>query len=192
MAALDRLIPQPQLTEIDSIDVAAPAPRVWERVRHYALGHTRLVRALFALRTLSESTARGGMGASIRIDDLQSSPEHPGFQLLVDDPPNEFAVGAIGKVWRLDIPFVHVRSPEEFEAWMKPDFAKVAWAIRVTPNGEHHARIDVEVRVLATDEHAWRKFSWYFRVIGPFSRLIRRLLLKRLVRDTALGDCAVA
>jgi hypothetical protein len=41
-------------------------------------------------------------------------------------------------------------------------------------------------------EWAWRKFSWYFRVIGPFSRLIRRLLLKRLVRDTALGDRAVA
>jgi hypothetical protein len=80
---------------------------------------------------------------------------------------------------------VHVLSADEFAAWAEPDFFKVAWAIRVSPRGERDARIELEVRVLATDEHAWRKFRRYFWVIGPFSRAIRRSLLKRLVRDAA-------
>jgi hypothetical protein len=185
MAALDRLIPQPHLTEIDGVDVAAPAARVWELVRHCALGQTGLTRALFALRTLASSSPRRGMSASIRIDDLQSSPGQPGFQILVDNPPHELAVGAIGKVWRLDIPFVHVRSADEFAAWAEPDFIKVAWAIRVSPRRERDTRIELEVRVLATDEQAWRKFRRYFRVIGPFSRAIRCSLLKTLARDAA-------
>jgi hypothetical protein len=35
----------------------------------------------------------------LRLDDLVSSPDHPGFQILIEDPPREVSVGAIGKVW---------------------------------------------------------------------------------------------
>jgi hypothetical protein len=82
-----------------------------ELVRHGQLAQSRVVRALFALRTLaSRLAADNGASPTIRTDDLTSSPAQPGFQILVDDPPHEVAVGAIGKVWHLDIPFVHVPS----------------------------------------------------------------------------------
>ena len=184
MSALDRLVPNPRLLEIDRVDLAVPASTVWDLVRHGALAQSRVIRALFALRTLaSRSTADNGACPTIRIDDLRSSPERPGFQILVDNPPHEVAVAAIGKVWHLDIPFVHVRTADEYAAYAEPDFIKVAWAIRVSPRGEHQSHVELELRVQATDDGAWRRFQRYFRLIGPFSRGIRRSLLKALARD---------
>jgi hypothetical protein len=189
MAALDRLISSPRLLETDRVDLAAPAARVWELVRHGNLAQSRIIRALFALRTLaSRSSTNTGASDSIRIDDLKSSPDRPGFQILVDDPPYEIAVAAIGKVWRLDIPFVHVRSADEYAGFAEPGFIKVAWAIRVSPRGRHDSHVELELRVAATDETAWRKFRRYFCVIGPFSRAIRRSLLRTLARDLGAPD----
>jgi hypothetical protein len=183
MTVLERLIPRPQLSEIDRIDVAAPAADVWAHLRRGELAHSLPIRALFKLRTITSSSA--GASPTIRIDSLRSTPEEPGFQVLIDEPPDEFAVAAIGKVWCLDIPFVHVADERAFAAFAQPDFVKVAWAIRVLPRGEQTCRVEVEVRVAATNEAAWRKLRRYFRVIGPFSRFIRHSLLRRLARQAA-------
>jgi hypothetical protein len=183
MSALDQLIPDPHLVEVDRLRVAAPATAVWQRVRHCALAEAWPIRALFALRS---AMVRDDHGASptIRIDDLHSSEDKPGFQILIDDPPREFVVGAIGKVWRLRIPFVHVPSAPDFASFAKPGFAKVAWALRVRPfDTPGTCQIEVEVRVHATDIPSWRKFRCYFWVIGPFSRFIRRSLLKAIARE---------
>ena len=191
MSSLDRLLPGPRLLEIDRIDLSAPAATVWQLVRHGALDQSRFIRALFALRTItSRSTTDNWASPAIRIDDLRSSPECPGFQIFVDNPPHEVAVAAIGKVWHLDIPFVHVRTADEYAAYEEPDFVKVAWAIRVSPRGEHQSHVELEVRVQATDEGAWRRFRRYFRLIGPFSRRIRRSLLKALARDLGTPEPA--
>lgn len=183
-SALDRLIPTPRLVEISHVELAAPPARVWELLRHRDMAKSPLVRALFAVRTLPSRMARErAAGASIRLDDLVSSPEHPGFQILVDEPPHEIAVGAIGKVWRLKIPFVHLSGVEAFAAFAEAGFIKVAWALRFLPLGESATRLVFELRVDATDSKSWRKFRRYFRVIGPASRFIRRALLAEVARN---------
>jgi hypothetical protein len=174
--ALDRLIPAPRLVEIDRLDLAAPPAAVWERVRHGSLAPSRLIRALFAIRT------RGRGETALRLDQLVSSPEKPGFQILVEEPPRELAVGAIGQVWKPEIPFEHVADAAEFAAFDWPYFVKVAWAIRLSPRG-NGTHLELELRVDTTDEASWRKFRRYFLVIGAGSRLIRRLLLRSLGRD---------
>src|SRR5262245_27408771 len=128
MTALDRLIPNTQLLEIDQVDVPAPAVRVWELVRHGDLGNSPSIRVLFRMRALASAVSRISR-SRIRIDGMRSSPERPGFQVLADDPPNEVAVGAIGKVWKPDIPFVHVGDDVAFSGFSEPGFVKVAWAI---------------------------------------------------------------
>jgi hypothetical protein len=184
MSALDQLIPDPHLVEVHRVRIAAPAGLVWQKVRHSALAQAWPIRALFALRT---AMVRDDYGASptIRIDDFHSSEDRPGFQILVDDPPRELVVGAIGKVWRLRIPFVHVPTSHDFASFGEPGFIKVAWALRVKPSDTPDTcQIEVEVRVHATDVQSWRKFRLYFGAIGPFSRYIRRSLLKALARET--------
>jgi hypothetical protein len=60
MTALERLIPAPQLTEIDRIDVAAPATDVWDRVRNGELARSRARRLLAAARHLGRREPGGG------------------------------------------------------------------------------------------------------------------------------------
>ncbi len=180
---LEQLIPIPRLLEIDRADLAAPPERVWELLRHGELGKSPLVRALFAVRTIPDRLRGQRENPSIRIDDLVSSPDRPGFQVLGDDPPREFAVGAIGKVWQLEIPFVHVPTASDFAAFDEVGFVKVAWAVRVLPLGERDSRVEFELRVDATDDESWKKFRRYFRLIGPGSHFIRRSLLAWLQRE---------
>jgi hypothetical protein len=184
MTALDRLIPNAPLVEIDRVDLAAPAEEVWQRVRHAGLAQSPLTRALFAVRTLLDRGAETAPApAGVRLDDMRSSVERPGFQILVDDPPREIAVGAIGQVWRLRIPFVHVDGVTDFLGFSTPRYIKVAWAIRVSPLGPAGSHLELEVRVAATDDASWRKFRRYFKMIGPASRFIRRSVLSALARE---------
>ncbi|CAN5923923.1 hypothetical protein BH11MYX4_BH11MYX4_32900 [soil metagenome] len=181
MSALDRLIPAPSLVEVDAVDLAVPPRRAWEEVRHGDLGDSPLARALFAVRTLPDRVAgNGARPVELRIDALKSSSEEPGFQVLADDGGSEVAVGAIGKVWHLQIPFVHVKDAEAFRAFSDPQFVKVAWALRVTPRGENDSRVTLEVRVDATDADSWARFRRYFTVVGPGSHFIRSSLLASL------------
>jgi len=189
MTALDSVIATPRLVEIDGADLSAPPGQVWQRVRHAALAHSPVARALFALRTLidrSDTTARPPGG--VHLDDLTSTPQRPGFQILVDDPPREVVAGAIGQVWRLRIPFVHVDGADAFAAFAEPGYVKVAWAIRLSPLDEGSTRLELEVRVSATDAAAWRRFRRYFLLIGPGSRYIRRSLLRALGRELGRAE----
>ena len=162
MTALDRLITSPRLIEITAVDLSEPPACVWQLVRHGNLPHSPVVRALFALRTLVSRANNGGGGAApVRLDSMTSSPERPGFQILADDPPREVVVGAIGKVWRLNIPFVHVRDAEGYARFAEPGYVKVAWAIRVSPVVAGKTRLELDVRVQATDDGSWRRFWWY-------------------------------
>ena len=180
MTLLDRLIPVPQLVEVHRVDVGTVPGRAWNAVRHGDLADTRAARALFRLRTLAERLVGGAPAElALRIDDLASSPGRPGFQRLAETPGEEVALGAIGKVWRLRIPFVHVADAASFARFDAPGYVKVAWAIRVRPLAAG-ARVEIEVRVAATDERSWRRFRRYFAVIGPGSRYVRRALLRRL------------
>jgi hypothetical protein len=185
MHPLDDLIPEPRRVELDHLDVAASPDSAWNVVRHGDLARSPVVRALFGIRTLSTRLRGGGVEpAAMRIDDIVSA-ERPGFRLLAEFE-REVAIGAIGKVWQLDIPFVDVRTAEDFLRFREPGYAKVAWALRVVPRGETGSRIEVEVRVSATDDESWRKFVRYFRIIGPASRWIRHHLLASFARE--LGD----
>ena len=184
MTALDRLIPAPRLVEVDHVDLAVSPARAWDEVRHANLGDSPLVRALFTVRTLPDRIARRGASEpfELRIDALRSSPEEPGFQILADDGASEIVVGAIGKVWHLQIPFVHVEGPEAFRATSEAQLVKVAWALRVTPLGDMDSRVTLELRVDAMDADAWARFRRYFMAVGPGSRFIRRSLFAALAQ----------
>lgn len=179
---LDQLIPVPRLVEVDRVEVAAPPERVWELLRHGDLARSPLVHGLFALRTLPDRLHGKHVDSSLRIDQLASSPEHPGFQIL-GEGRCEVTVGAIGKVWQADIPFVHVQTAADFAGFNDSGFVKVAWTIRVMPYGQQSSEVEFEVRVDATDEESWPKFKRYFRLIGPGSHFIRRIVLASLVRE---------
>jgi hypothetical protein len=123
----------------------------------------------------------------LRLDAIASSAEHPGFQILIDEP-REVVVGAIGQVWQLDIPFVHVDGPAAYAAFGEAGWVKVAWALRVLPFGDRDSRVEIEVRVDATDEASWTRFERYWIAVGPGSHFIRRTLFAALAREYGTPD----
>jgi hypothetical protein len=178
MSGLDQVLPTPRLLEIDDAEVVLSLDAAWDLLRHGdLLRRSAIARLLFAIRTFSPEEM------SLSLDDLRSTPERPGFQVLIDLPPHEVVVGAIGKVWQADIPFLHVADADEFAAVSAPGWVKVAWTIRLVAVELRRTRVEVELRVDATDDASWRKFRRYFRVIGPGSRFIRRSLLASLARE---------
>lgn len=185
MTALDQVLPTPRMIEHRSVDLALDPTEAWAVIRHRPLPQPPLVRALFGLRTLPERrTGREEHhDPGVRLDDLVSTPDTPGFRVLADDGASEIVVGAIGKVWHLAIPFVHVADAGAFASFDEPDYVKVAWALRLEPLGDRDSRLTFELRVDATDEAAWRKFRRYFAVIGPASRWIRRSIMAELARE---------
>jgi hypothetical protein len=186
---LERLIPAPRLLDVDAVDVAAGPERAWALVRHGDLGRSSLARALFAVRTLSGRLRGRPTEVGFRIDDIRSSADRPGFQVLADHPPHEVAVGAVGKVWQTEIPFVHVADADAFATFAEPGYVKVAWALRVLPWGGG-ARVELELRVDATDEESWRRFRRYFRLVGPASHFIRRSVLAAVARELGTSEAA--
>ena len=120
MSALDRLIPAPALLEIDRVELAVDASRAWNAVRDLDLAQSPLVRTLFAIRTIPDRLQGKPTQLRLRLNDLVSTPAEPGFQVLVEDAPHELAAGAIGKVWRPVIPFVHVAMPRRMPRSRKP------------------------------------------------------------------------
>jgi hypothetical protein len=184
MTALDDILPMPNLLEIDEVDLAMSPGQAWELIRHGDMGRSPITRALFAVRAIPGRLAgHGDEPRTIRIDDLTSSVAHPGFQVLHDEPRKEVVVGAIGKVWQADIPFIHVASAEDFAAFYEPGFIRVAWAIQLAPRGETDTHLTFELRVDATDDASWKKFRTYFAGIGRASRFIRRSFLASLARE---------
>ena len=145
MTALDLVLPTPRKLELSAVELALPEAEAWALVRHGDLARSRLVKALFAIRTLPSRFTGTVDEVQLRIDALASSPERPGFQILVDDP-REVVVGAIGQVWQLDIPFVHVDGPAAYAAFGEAGWVKVAWALRVLPVGKRDSRVEIEVR----------------------------------------------
>ncbi len=184
MTGLERVIPAPALLELDEVDLAIPPSHAWEMLRHGELGAFPLVHALFS----------APRGFPRRIDDFTSSSSHPGFQILScgeeasGDGRREVVIGAIGKMWHLDIPFVHVRDAEAFRACAEPGLVKVAWALRVSPIGERDTHVELELRADATDAEAWSKFRRYFSLVAHGSRFIRQSLLASLARQYGTPD----
>lgn len=188
MTALDSLLPAPGLLETDHVDVAVPPEVVWDAVRHGDLAKSPLVRALFEVRTVFSRLGSDREPLRLHIDDIVSTHDRPGFQVLCSDAPREIIVGAIGQVWKPDIPFVHVESFAEYGRFDRPGYVKVAWSIQLEARGEIGTRITFELRAEATDEASWQKFRRYFHVIGPASRFIRRSLLATLERELGSLD----
>lgn len=185
MGSLDQFLPDARLTEVDWVEVPVAPEVAWKRIRDGGFADSWITRVLFALRTFAERRAGQPPPRMLRLDQFVSTPERPGFRVL-STGTHEAVVGAIGKVWRLRIPFVHLDRPEEFARFSRPGFVKVAWSIRALPAGKG-CRVQFEVRVTATDERSWRRFRWYFLVVGPFSRLIRRSSLASLARELGEG-----
>lgn len=183
---LQAWISEPRLDETEFFDVAVAPWQAYETIRHFDAGRSPLIHALFSLRLLPEKLAgRSAEPVHLGINDL-AAPAGPGFRMLADEPEHGFVIGAIARPWQAVIDFADA---PDFQAFAEPGWAKIAWSIRCLPRG-HGTRVVFELRVATTDADSWPAMRRYYRLIGPFSRLIRRHLFHLLEHE--LGDAETA
>ncbi|MBA2474633.1 MAG: hypothetical protein H0V40_01560 [Actinobacteria bacterium] len=178
MTLLDELVPSPDFSERHSIAVAAPPELVYEAVKAATPGEMRLVRQLFAIRSLG---SKRGLPAERGRSLLEQLVEF-GFAVLAEEPGSELVFGTIDQPWRLrGAESVELAGGEDFRRFERPGFIKAAGNFAVRPHAGG-TLLETETRVLATDPAARRKFGRYWRVIRPGSGLIRHSWLRAAKR----------
>jgi hypothetical protein len=164
---LDDFLPAYEFVERHSLAIDAPAGRIDAAFREVSIADIPLARALWWVRRLGRpygNVAKPFVGGEL-----------PG--VVLDDVPGEgLVLGLTGQFWKLlggERDPARPRTAEEFLAYWRGDTCKAVIDFRVGPGS-----LSTETRVHVADPAARRAFRRYWRVVRPFSGLIRIPLLR--------------
>lgn len=176
---IDDFMPRYDFVERHEIVVRASPSRAYSAARSVDLASSTRAKILFGIRGLPHLIARRTrLVPELTIDSLQQI----GFVTLAERPEAELVLGVVGKFWRLDSGILSVPA-SEFVAFERPGFMKSVINIYVHESTAGLSLVGTETRVVATDEAARQKFGRYWRLIGPFSGLIRHWMLGAIKKD---------
>ena len=173
----DRYLPAYDVGSAHSIEVDADPVQTYRAARELDLGSSLPVTVLFALRGLPHLlTGKARPSRRITLDTMFEL----GFVLLEEEPPQALVLGAVGKFWRPDSELLRIAA-EDFRGFDEPGYAKATMSF-TTEERDNGSVLATETRVMCTDDSARRSFSLYWRLVGPFSGYIRRILLQQIKR----------
>lgn len=182
---LDEFMPVYDVAARYEIDVAAPASRVYETLLHHSLLDSPVARFLMTLRSVP-----GALGQLLKGRPLQkfcipsiSEIKSGDFIKLAEMPGEEILLGLIGQFWKLHGGLVGIKDADEFAGFIKAGYTKAVLNLQVIPLNGNECRLSTETRVRTTDAMSRRKFLRYWKIIGRFSGLIRRDMLRRIKRE---------
>jgi hypothetical protein len=185
---LDEFLPEYDVNEIHSIEIAAPPDEVIAAVRALTSREVRVGAVLMSLRALPAAVLRrrGRRGRSDRIMDAPVLDHfiRGGFVVLAERS-DELVLGAVGRFWKLEGE-VRRMSRDELVTFDEPGFAKAVVNFHAGAAGGRTV-LTTETRVRTTDEASRRTFRRYWRIVMPGSALIRRAWL-RAIRKRAEGQ----
>ncbi|HEU0031231.1 MAG TPA: hypothetical protein VFQ53_11400 [Kofleriaceae bacterium] len=119
----------------------------WQLLRHGDVTHVPLGYAVDGVPV-----------PALRLEELALLASR-GFHVLVDDPPRELVIGAIGKLWDLELPFLRITKPHEVEAFAEPGWIKLVWGLSIETASVHSSRVTIELRIDATDDASWQRLE---------------------------------
>jgi hypothetical protein len=180
---IDEWMPAWDVVERHETRIRAPREAVWRAARTLDLARSPIVATLFALRSLPGLLSRGPRKRALgtTMDGLLRN----GFVLLGERPGEELLLGLAGRFWRPSGDIVRL-TPDELRAFDRPGYAVATWDFTLAGDGDA-VRLATETRVRCTDAAARRSFRRYWAVVGPFSGLIRREMLRSIRRAAESG-----
>jgi hypothetical protein len=179
---IDRYLPVFDVHEHHEALVAASPEEAYAALRAADFNRSRVVRMLFAIRTLPARIRGGAKPRPPGGRPLLEEALAVGWRVLEEEPGRELVAGAVTQPWSPVVEFRGMSGPE-FVAFDEPGFAKIAWSIGTRPGKNGGAVLTTETRVSTTDAASRRKFRRYWLVFGPGIRLIRRFGLALVRRD---------
>jgi hypothetical protein len=176
---IDAWMPRCDASERHQLRVSAPLEAVWQAVLEMDFRRSPLIAVLFGLRSLP-GLLRGrrpplpAPGASLQ------ALERFGFVPLERDAPRELLLGLVGRFWRPSGDIVRLDAAG-VAAFDRPGYAIAAWNFTLRPQGEG-VLLATETRVRCTDAASRRSFLRYWRLVAPFSGIIRGAMLRGIRR----------
>jgi hypothetical protein len=183
-------LPEFDVIERHQILINAPVSQAYAALHSTNFGRPHLVRALLALRALPSWLLRRSRGQTSGAESPKTLTLKTflnyGFVLLSEDKEKEVVLGVVGRFWT-PTGCLEGSDGERFRQEERPGLAKAAWnfAFEELRNG---TRVTTETRVKCTDRSSRRRFKMYWLVVGPFSGLIRRSMLRELRRTAERTD----
>lgn len=177
-AILDPFIPRYDIRERFERRVNAPPEIVMKTAYEFDMQSIWLIWLIVNARKL----ILGGTYERRRKIGMVEETRKLGWGTLVEEP-GELICGAVCQPWFGDVTFTPVAA-EKFRDYSEPDLVKIAWTLEtyeIEPNVSSFAH---EVRAVATDAEARRKFTRYWRW-ARFGIVAIRLLLLPAVRRRA-------
>lgn len=166
------------VSEYHETVIRAPIQAVYDALRTTDFGASPVIRILLRLRQLPASVAKPRQPRTIlNLEAILKS----GFVLLGENAPDEIALGVIGQFWQPSGGRACIDSGA-FEAFDQPGYAKAVWNFSLADLGANVTRLATETRVVCTDRASKTRFRLYWTLIGPFSGLIRREVLRAIRR----------
>ena len=187
---LDNYIPKWDFTEVHSIRIKGDPETVYDAIMETTPAEvSSIMRLLFFLRSLPEKAAgRAGMNMSGH-EPLLSYILKNGFTKIAEKKPREivfglFVPGNTGRVWqKSSSKEVTAADAGEFFAFENPDYIRVVANLIIEDTDKpDFVTVRTESRSLALSRQALKNFTPYWRIIRPFSGLIRRLWLRGIKR----------
>jgi hypothetical protein len=165
---LDEILPKYDVSAKYSIRVNATPERIY-RVLNEGLPIGAMTKLLMALR---------GLPRLFRKSKGEVTPESA-FYRLKQLENREIVIGIIGQFWKPVAKPLKIQSLDEFLSFEKDGFCKAALNLRIEQRSEGVCDVVTETRVLSYGS-AVSLFKEYWRVIAPFSGMIRREILRKI------------
>jgi hypothetical protein len=172
-------MPEHDVRERFERHIKAPPEAVMKTAYEFDMQSIRMIRTIinarkFFLGGTPEKRTPKGLVAEVR---------ELGWGTLVEEPGRLLICGAVCQPWFGDVKFTPIPAAE-FAAFNAADQVKIAWSLEaeeVEPNATLFAH---EVRAVATDDGARKKFLRYWRW-ARFGIVAIRLLLLPAIRRKA-------
>jgi hypothetical protein len=176
---LDRFIPAPEVVEHHHIAIAAPPDLVLDSAKQMRLLDSPWVRGVIKVR---EWMLGGTPDTRPHPEPLLEQMQSIGWVILAERPGREIVMGAATMPW-LANPVFRSIAAGEFESFREPGYVKIAWSLRVEPDGDFRTMFHTETRVSTTDPQARERFRRYWSFVAPGVELIRIAMLRPLKRE---------
>ena len=171
---IDDWMPEYQVSARYSILVAASPESTASAVRKASFANLPIVRGLMRLRGYRLGKAERTASPAVEGRRFGS------FLELVENS-QEVVLGIAGRFWRPDVGIVRDLTAEGFRDFRREGYAKAVWNFYVSPVNDG-SEISTETRVQTFGRAATVKFRLYWVMVGPFSGLMRKAMLREVKR----------
>jgi hypothetical protein len=171
---IDEFLPNYDFCAAYEIRIDAPTSVVYECLLRSDFSELWLVRVLMTLRS-GKRLPRNRVPS-----DLRRRLQGTGFVMLAEAPGDELVIGVAGQFWRPDGGRCLDLTADEFAGFSRPGYAKGAWNFKLRAESPESTLLSTETRIKCFGQAALWKFRIYWSLVGPFSGLMRKAILKQI------------